>query len=1343
MVSMKALKSFLNKFEKSSLRRLPALLLAVLLVLNVLVTALPLGGFNGAQAEENVNRPCVIAAQVKSGTYLKLKLTLKSEPVLQDYPNPQKGVNDLSFWVADDGRLFDWNYDPYVAMSYTDGILELSVYSEYDSTIQILPKSDVEITALSLDGGNSANADCVSSLAVSGIGTLASLDVSGMKGLEKLALSKLPALTAINASGCSLDIVKIVDCPAIGSLDLSGNRLSYGSLPMPSDDYTSYNYASQSDMNIQTCAECGTEIDLSECGTAVYTWYFAEDDTPVTAGLTQSGKLGAAVVGDELVGKAIYCVIKNSDYPMLPQVKTTPVHVVENLQFVYSDCNSSVLKFTVSGSDAPAVYNDGTDISALLTTAAAGGKVEYTLDLSATDTPYSGSVYVTSASPVTDLSLRGKNVDSVSTDTCAALKTIEISGTRIGEIDLSKNTDLKSAVLSGNNLRSFKLPASLELLDISGNENLSSISALDTCKSTLKALYADNCAFTGLDLTGFTALTRLSAAYNEIEQIVLPENSYKSIDISHNELTFETLPSYPLGITDGEFVYSYDSQAALTVGRSYGVGDTVDISAQMKSSADGDTLTAYLRSGTDYMVSSADGTFTIPSELAGKSVYFTLESSSFNKLTMRSGSVDIAEAQATIVTVGAAVRFEKGGDVSFSVKSTAPVLVDWGDGVRHEYTPSDSDYSKPVKISGTAAEVSDAAVIYIYTTGDVTEADFSRLSDSDTVPVTAVNFSQWQALKALDLSGNSINTLNIVSDSDMTALDISDNAFTFNTLPDFNGESYVYSPQKNYTLPKTVNVGASVDLSAVGADTYSWYNATTNEAVTPKTSANGVFTFGSEHAGLSLYCKMQNEDYELLTIETDAITVKASNNSFSSATAAFKTKLASGTQVKLVLDCDDAVYVDWGDSALVAAAADSSGRLTAEGKLAGDTVKLYTGGKLTLISATDMGITEAELSSATALETLDLSGNSLESIDISKNTALTVLNLSDNAFIFPKLPTVSDSFESYIYSPQALFTIPEIKGTGAAMSVLTALTTDNAKMGYAWYAKSSTGDDELLVQGTDKDYIFLGNGKFSFNADVAGKTVYCIVSNSQYPDLGIKTTDMKILAGGGISLSDSTGMVKNMTIAEGSICKTTDGTTIPAGDLNGSASAANAVLTFMSKNFANTADITSDKLLTMVKSLLSTFNATDNCHNIYDFKFVDSTGAEVADFNGSVAITLNYPSAVASKYAEYDFYIFHYITSGSKKGTMEQIPVSADSDGLTFTATSFSPYILVYQADPEKDSEKNQNGGSNGTTSTPTTGDYSEYGVRAATVILVVSLAVMASSAAVIIAKKRARRKAN
>ncbi len=1339
MVSMKILKTILNKFGKNNARRLPALSLVLLFALNILASALPSGSFGSVHAEENLARPCVIAAQVRSGSALRLRLTLKSEPVIQDYPNPQKSVNDLSFWVAADGRLFDWNFDPNVTMTYADGTFDLTVYSKADSVIQILPKSDVEITALSIVQSGDANADCVSSLTVSGISTLAALDVSDVKSLKALTLSNLPALTQVDASSCSLSTLKIVDCPKTGSLDVSNNRLGYDSLPVPSADYTTYNYGSQSDMDISACVGIGEEIDLSRCGTATYTWYFSDDDSPVTAGLTSEGKLGVVTVGNELNGRTIYCVIESGSYPQLPKVKTTPVHIVENLQFVYSDCNTSVLKFTLSGSDAQAaVYNDGTDISALLTKAVIGNDTEYTLDLSATDTSYSGNVYVASDSPITVISLKGKNVDSVNTERCTALKSVEISGTPISEIDLSANAVLKSAVLTDNNLRSFKLPAALEVLNISGNKNISSLISLDTCKSTLNTLCIDNCSLKVLDLTDFNSLVHLSAAHNEIARITLPENMYKYIDISDNRLTFETLPSYPLGITDGEFVYSYDSQAALTVDDSYNVGNTVDISSQMKSSADNDTLTAYLRSGSDYAVSSSDGRFVIPSELAGKKIYFTLESSSFNKLTMRSDSVDVAASQPTVVTVGAAVRFEKAGNVSFSLKSSAPVLVDWGDGVRREYIPSDGDYNNPVAISGTAAETNDAAVIYIYTAGDITEANFNRLSNSDTVCVTAVNFSHWSALKNLDLSGNNLSALSISSNTDLESLNVSDNSFTFASLPDFDGESYTYAPQKNFSLGKTVNVDGKVDLSAVGADSYTWYNAATNEEVTPKTASNGVFTFGSEYANMSLYCKMQNKDYWLLTITTDSITVKAANNSFSSATVTLKTALTSGTKAKLLFVCDDAVYVDWGDSALVSAVSDDD-RLIAEGKLAGDTVKIYTAGNLTLLSATDMGITEAELSSAIALETLDLSGNKLESIDVSKNNALTALDLSDNAFIFPKLPAVSDSFESYIYSPQALFTIPQLKGTGASMSALTALTTDNAKMGYAWYAKNTAGDDELLVQGTDKDYVSLGNGKFSFNSGVAGKTVYCIVSNSQYPDLGIKTTDMQILAGGGISLSDSTGMVKNMTIAEGSTCKTTSGAIIPAGDLNGSASAENAVLTFMSKNFTNTSDITSDKLLTMVKSLLSTFNASDNCHNIYDFSFVDSTGTPVADFDGSVAITLNYPSAVASKYSEYDFYIFHYITSGSKKGTMEQIPVSADSAGLTFTATSFSPYVLVYQADPEKDSEKNQNGGSNGTSNTPSTGDNSEHSTKVATVILIISLAVMVATAVVIVSKKHER----
>ena len=1353
MVTMKTLNGFCERLKKNGVHRLLALALVFLLALNILAVALPRGGFGDVSADSPYERECIITMEMEAGTCANLQLTLGSEPVLQDYPDPQKSLDELSFWVTFDGVLFDYLYDPYVSMSYTDGVLTMYIYSECDSYINIYPKDGTEVTALRLGNGRGLLPNGVTSLVLTNIDSLTTLDTSGIDELRELVLFALPSLTTVDASDCSLDEFVISDCAAITSLDVSSNSLTYGALPVPSSQYTSYSYASQSDMEAPYCVGAGDTIDLSECGLSTYTWYYS-DGTLVTSGITSTGSIGVYTVGEELAGQTIYCVISNSNYSDLPSIKTTEIKVVDNLQFYYIGCKDSELSFTLADENAAfSVCADGNDITSSSTS--------YDID---SDYSY---IYVSSESSVTDITLKGNNIEEVDVSHCTALgylcicsaedgkyipldsidlskntelQILELTGTKVSEIDLSANTALKIANLANNRLGSATLPAGLESLSVNDNANISSLDFTEVCKSTLKNLKAQNCSLTSVDLSGFDSLIYLDLSHNAIANITIPENQYKYIDVSYNELTFETLPAYPLTITDTDFQYIYEQQAEVAINSTYNVGDTIDLSAAMKSSAADDVITATVYCGTEVYSSSTDSSFVIPEDLAGKEIYFKLSSNKFTDLVMSTNTAKINEVQEVIVSTSAAFLFDEAGAVSFSITSTAPVYVDWGGGTRTEYTPSDSDYTKPINISGTVVASNDIASIKIATTGDVTAADFSRDESGNEINIIALNIAQWDALETLDLSGNNLSVLDVTSNSDLSTLDISDNAFTFSTLPDFDGDGYVYSPQDTYSIKESFKVGETIDLTAVGAETYTWYNAETDSVVTPKTSDNGVFTFGSEREGLSLYCKMENSSWDGLEICTTATTITKADDDFDTASVTLKTSLASGTKATITVCGDDNVYIDWGNGVLVATVTSSTDCVTVEKAVLGDTVKIYTHGALTLLSATDMKITEADVSNAVDLETLDLPGNKLSSIDLSKNTALTTLDLSDNCFIFPNLPAVS-SYTDYSYSPQALYTIPTVKGTGATLSTLTELTTSSGKMGYAWYKKNSSGEDTLLTQGDDNDYISLGSGKFSFNDSIAGETVYCVVTSTAYPDLSIRTTDMLILAGGGLAMKDTTGTVKGLTIAEGSTCKTTDGTTIPAGDLDGSASAEDAILTFKSKTFTDTSDITTSTLLSLVKSQLSTFDASDNCHQIYDFSFVDSTGTEITSFDGSVNITLSYPTAIASRYSEYDFYMFHYITSGTKKGTMESIAVTTASDGLTFTATSFSPYILVYQADPENDSEKNNVTSStpSGTTSsTPDTGDHSEANARLASVILWISLIVMAVIAAVIIRKKHA-----
>ncbi len=1389
MVSMRTIYCFADKLKKNGVHRLLALALVFLIAMNILVTALPEKPFESVSAEEDLSRLSVMTLHMDAGTYASMRMVCAAPPVIQAEPEGDTPASELSFWTVTDGVLNDAYSDPYVFMSYTDSVLTYNIYSEDDSIIMVFAKDPTIIKALALENGTAPSG--VTELKINSMPALASIDVSGLENLEKLSLVSLRALSAVDASDCSLEEIGISNVPALTSLGCSGNNLHFGTLLPSSSQPASYGYASQSDVEIPAYVNAGSHIDLSDCyvidniegGVAAteYKWYFS-DGTEVTDGITPapSGFAGDFSIDPSLSGKTIFCVMTHAAYPEISELRTTPCTVTDDLQVIVEAEGGAELFFTVSGADAFSVFSDGTDLSDCVSVTPDGNKLVYQVSL-----PEGASkvIAVTSAAPITGIRTNDK-LSGIDVSSCPSLRSLDIEGSgtpvneldlssnkalerlcvtdcSLGKIDLSENSALSTVILSDNNLTSITLPVSVTDLDISGNRNLGSLDCTNECSASLRRLTASGCGLKTADLSAFSSLTDLDLSFNNINRITIPENDYSSVDISYNELTFETLPSYPLTITKTDFEYIYANQTAITLAGPYSVNTALDVSGYMKSSAEGDKVTAWLIGESGNKISDSDGLITIPYEFAGDTVSISIESEKFPDLEIKSNTAKVNEV---LEFSNTAVAVEGSGPFSFSVVSTMPVLVDWGDGNEVEYKPADGDYSKPIEISGTTVAGSDGyAHVSIITAGSATALDLGR--DDGDKPVRAVNTELWTDLETLDLSGNNLRDLDISKNTALKKLDVSDNAFTFKTLPAFGGE-YTYSPQQNITIEETVTTDEKVTLSDSGAATYKWYDASSKKEITPKTSNNGEFTFGDSHDGITAYCEMINSAFPELTLRTTEAKLKLNETVFDAPVAVLYTDLTKNQKFSLSVACDEPVYIDWGNGTPVSSSSNTSDVITTEKELKGTSIKIYTNGKLTMISATDMQVSKVKLASATDLEVLNLSGNKLDSIDLSKNKKIKTLDLSDNRFVFSTLPVMSSSVD-YSYAPQPAFKIASVKGTDTKFSDLKALTASVGQNGYTWYKKNSSGDDTILNLGSD--YSSPESGVFEFNKKLGNETVYCVVSNTAYPDLKIKTTEMKLLPGGDLTMNDATGLVYDINIAEGSICKDSAGNTIPAGDLNKSTTSTSPMLTFNSKKFANTTALTTETLLTKVKSKLTTFDSAKGMYYIYDFTLRDSKGMEVTDFSGSVKITVKYPNTtVASKYNDYTFYMFHYFTSGIKAGTIEELAITADSGGLTFSATSFSPYILVYQQKNQTDDGSGSgsgsgNGSGSGTgsgagsgssgsgsggsndgkgPSSPQTGDDSEGKVLAATIILWVSVILMAAVAAVsvtVIIRKKSR----
>lgn len=107
----------------------------------------------------------------------------------------------------------------------------------------------------------------------------------------------------------------------------------------------------------------------------------------------------------------------------------------------------------------------------------------------------------------------------------------------------------------------------------------------------------------------------------------------------------------------------------------------------------------------------------------------------------------------------------------------------------------------------------------------------------------------------------------------------------------------------------------------------------------------------------------------------------------------------------------------------------------------------------------------------------------------------------------------------------------------------------------------------------------------------------------------------------------------------------------------------------------------------------------------YDISLKTTDGKVVKLSSGKIKITMSYKKGINA--ADYNLYVFHM----NNNGVLESVAVTADENGFSFEAESFSPYAVVYAA---KDSGSDitpsipENPGNNetpGTTETPETPD--------------------------------------
>ncbi|MGN0473871.1 MAG: Ig-like domain-containing protein [Acutalibacteraceae bacterium] len=168
------------------------------------------------------------------------------------------------------------------------------------------------------------------------------------------------------------------------------------------------------------------------------------------------------------------------------------------------------------------------------------------------------------------------------------------------------------------------------------------------------------------------------------------------------------------------------------------------------------------------------------------------------------------------------------------------------------------------------------------------------------------------------------------------------------------------------------------------------------------------------------------------------------------------------------------------------------------------------------IDETPTRLTKLDVSKNVKLEFLQCFNQNLTALDLSKNTALTDISIGYNNLTFSKLK-LFDGWEScqvklmdhqtYVYTPSEV-------SAGTTIDLSSEYSVGGKVTQYKWYSADKLDDEYgTPVDGKEITPATAANGKFTFGNAVAGKYVYCVMTNDAFPGMDVTTTPIKIKEG--------------------------------------------------------------------------------------------------------------------------------------------------------------------------------------------------------------------------------------
>ncbi len=175
--------------------------------------------------------------------------------------------------------------------------------------------------------------------------------------------------------------------------------------------------------------------------------------------------------------------------------------------------------------------------------------------------PYSKTIVLPETlTKLKELTIRESEIATIDVSKFTTLEALTINSCKnFASIDVTKNTNLKELYLIGDKLKS---------VDVSKN-------------TKIKTLFVNENEIEKLDVTALTELIELRANDNKLTEIDITKNTKlkNELSLQNNKFTIATLPTKPAEMK--KEAYTYAPQKDMEVAKSFKVGETIDLTAQL------------------------------------------------------------------------------------------------------------------------------------------------------------------------------------------------------------------------------------------------------------------------------------------------------------------------------------------------------------------------------------------------------------------------------------------------------------------------------------------------------------------------------------------------------------------------------------------------------------------------------------------------------------------------------------------------------------------------------------------------------------------------------------------